>query len=183
MSKAPDAEQLERLRRIAGLPDEQIDTSDLTVIEDWSQGIRGGTPQDVRRKLGRTAAGPGPATQPSVEGFIARWQGREGGQERANYALFLSELCDVLGVARPDPASATTETNDYVFERVVHDLDGEGGVSNGASTSTSAAASCWKPSSRGRRAARKRYWVSPICSLAPNRRGAAHAAQTAPGTF
>jgi hypothetical protein len=29
-----------------------------------------------------------------VEAFIARWQDREGGQERANYALFPSELCD-----------------------------------------------------------------------------------------
>src|ERR1700761_6154204 len=38
-----------------------------------------------------------------VDAFIARWQGREGGQERANYALFLAELCDVLGVRRPDP--------------------------------------------------------------------------------
>ncbi len=130
MSKAPDAGQLERLRRLAALPDEQIDTSELPIIADWSQGVRGGTPRDVRRKLDRIAAGPGPVTLPSVEAFITRWQGREGGQERANYALFLSELCDVLGVARPDPASATTETNDYVFERVVQDLDGEGGVSH-----------------------------------------------------
>ena len=54
-----------------------------------------------------------------VEEFIARWQGREGGAERANYALFLAELCDVLEVARPDPASAAHENNDYVFERAV----------------------------------------------------------------
>jgi hypothetical protein len=31
-----------------------------------------------------------------VEAFVARWQGQEGGQERANYSLFLTELCDVL---------------------------------------------------------------------------------------
>jgi hypothetical protein len=54
-----------------------------------------------------------------TESFIARWQGQEGGQERANYALFLSELCDVLGVGRPAPAAATTDENDYVFERAV----------------------------------------------------------------
>jgi len=54
-----------------------------------------------------------------LEAFIARWQGREGGQERANYGLFLSELCDVPGVRRPDPAAATNEENDYVFERRV----------------------------------------------------------------
>jgi hypothetical protein len=61
-----------------------------------------------------------------TEAFIARWQGREGGQERANYALFLSELCDILGVPRPAPAAATTEENDYVFERRVkgHAADG-----------------------------------------------------------
>src|ERR1700712_5247535 len=60
------------------------------------------------------------------DAFIARWQGREGGQERANYALFLSELCDVIEVPRPDPAGATTELNDYVLERVVREPVGDG---------------------------------------------------------
>ncbi|HET9869329.1 MAG TPA: hypothetical protein VFR02_02360, partial [bacterium] len=59
------------------------------------------------------------APPPAFDSFIRRWQGREGGQERANYGLFLSELCDAIGVPRPDPASATTEENDYVFERAV----------------------------------------------------------------
>ena len=54
-----------------------------------------------------------------VEDFITRWQGREGGAERANYALFLTELCGVLGVEPPQPASAAHEQNDYVFERAV----------------------------------------------------------------
>jgi hypothetical protein len=66
-----------------------------------------------------------------IDAFIARWQGREGGQERANYALFLSELCDVLGVARPEPASANAEQNDYVFERVVKTADLDGNASYG----------------------------------------------------
>ena len=70
------------------------------------------------------------AGQTPLEAFIARWQGREGGQERANYALFLSELCDAIAVGRPDPASASTEANDYVFERIVHDPDIDGGISN-----------------------------------------------------
>lgn len=61
-----------------------------------------------------------------VEGFIARWSGGEGGQERANYALFLAELCDVLDVARPEPAAATSEHNDYVFERAVKEPNGDG---------------------------------------------------------
>ncbi len=59
--------------------------------------------------------------------FIARWHGQEGGQERANYALFLTELCDLIGVDHPEPAGATHERNDYVFERVVtrHKDDGD----------------------------------------------------------
>ena len=62
-----------------------------------------------------------------VDAFIARWQGQEGGQERANYSLFLTELCDVLGLPHPDPAGATRERNDYVFERLVthHRDDGD----------------------------------------------------------
>jgi len=62
----------------------------------------------------------------SVERFIARWQGHEGGQERANYALFLTELCTVLGLPQPDPAQATHEFNDYVFERAVRRHRDEG---------------------------------------------------------
>ena len=54
-----------------------------------------------------------------VENFIARWQGQAGGAERANYALFLTELCGVLGVDPPQPASAEHTNNDYVFERAV----------------------------------------------------------------
>ncbi|MHB2266695.1 class I SAM-dependent DNA methyltransferase [Aliihoeflea sp. PC F10.4] len=51
--------------------------------------------------------------------FIARWSAREGGAERANYQMFLAELCDVIGVSRPEPAGAERERNDYVFERAV----------------------------------------------------------------
>lgn len=62
-----------------------------------------------------------------AEAFIARWQGQEGGQERANYALFLTELCDVLDLPHPDVAKATHAHNDYVFERAVqrHLADGD----------------------------------------------------------
>ncbi len=68
--------------------------------------------------------------QAQVEAFIARWQGQEGGQERANYALFLTELTDLLGLPHPDPASATTEANDYVFERVVKEVARDGSTSS-----------------------------------------------------
>jgi hypothetical protein len=69
----------------------------------------------------------GETTSNAVEAFIKRWQGQEGGQERANYALSLTELCDLLGVDHPEPAGATHERNDYVFERVVtrHKDDGD----------------------------------------------------------
>ena len=47
-----------------------------------------------------------------IDAFIAYWQGREGGQERANYQLFLIRLCRVLGLPEPDAANATHEHND-----------------------------------------------------------------------
>lgn len=66
-----------------------------------------------------------------AENFIARWSGREGGQERANYSLFLAELCDVLDVSRPEPAEASHEFNDYVFERRVERRLADGTVEAG----------------------------------------------------
>ena len=69
-------------------------------------------------------ASPVPAP-PTIDSFIARWSGQEGGAERANYAMFLMELCLVLGVALPDPAGSSTEFNDYVFERAVRPRDSD----------------------------------------------------------
>jgi len=40
-----------------------------------------------------------------IQRFITRWQA-SGAAERANYQLFLSELCDVLDAPRPDPTAA-----------------------------------------------------------------------------
>lgn len=54
-----------------------------------------------------------------IEIFVERGQGREGAQERANYVMFLNELCQTLDLPMPDPAGATREDNDYVFERAV----------------------------------------------------------------
>src|ERR1035441_8456305 len=50
--------------------------------------------------------------------FILRWQ-NSAAAERANYQLFLSELCDCLDVPRPNPAVADDRLNAYVFERPV----------------------------------------------------------------
>ncbi|AGH49282.1 hypothetical protein G432_07785 [Sphingomonas sp. MM-1] len=66
-----------------------------------------------------------------VESFIDRWRGGEGGAERANYALFLVELVDLLDLPRPDPAEATRDRNDYVFERAVRRTDRDGKESIG----------------------------------------------------
>lgn len=38
----------------------------------------------------------------AIESFITRWE-NSGAAERANYQMFLSELCDVIGIPRPDP--------------------------------------------------------------------------------
>ncbi len=56
--------------------------------------------------------------------FIERWRA-SGASERANYALFLTELCDVLGVDHPDPASDASAENAYTFERVVTFREGD----------------------------------------------------------
>jgi hypothetical protein len=65
-----------------------------------------------------------------AQAFIHRWQ-TSAAAERANYALFLSELCDILNVPRPDPARATDQDNAYVFERTVHLDNGDGTTSVG----------------------------------------------------
>jgi hypothetical protein len=65
-----------------------------------------------------------------AETFISRWQG-SAGQERANYGLFLVELCDLIGVGRPNPAGEDTRLNDYVFERAVRFRHDDGSTSPG----------------------------------------------------
>jgi len=59
--------------------------------------------------------------------FIDRWQ-QGGGTERANYQLFLLELCQLLDLPKPDPASDDTRDNAYVFERrvIIKKPDGTG---------------------------------------------------------
>jgi hypothetical protein len=37
MRKAPDAGQIARLQRLPAMPDEEIDTSDMPVMADWSR--------------------------------------------------------------------------------------------------------------------------------------------------
>ncbi|WP_435751568.1 class I SAM-dependent DNA methyltransferase [Thauera sp. AutoDN2] len=80
-----------------------------------------------------SSASPQPAdsaTPAALDTFIARWQ-HAGGSERANYQLFLTELCELLGLPRPDPAGDDTRDNAYVFERRVVMRQPNGSTNNG----------------------------------------------------
>ena len=65
-----------------------------------------------------------------IEAFIARWSAATG-SERANYQLFLTELCTLLGLPQPDPAREDTRDNAYCFERRVVFQHGDGTQSQG----------------------------------------------------
>ncbi|NEU35915.1 hypothetical protein GN156_35245, partial [bacterium LRH843] len=47
-----------------------------------------------------------------------------------NTQTFLNELCDLIGVDRPDPSREETALNDYVFERQVTCLNDDGSQSS-----------------------------------------------------
>jgi hypothetical protein len=61
----------------------------------------------------------------TAENFIHRWKA-SGASERANYQLFLTELCELIGVQKPMSASASVHEAFYTFERPVLFDDGEG---------------------------------------------------------
>ena len=65
-----------------------------------------------------------------IDTFLARWR-NAGGSERANYQLFIADLCALLEVEPPQPASEDTRDNAYVFERRVVFHHGDGSTSNG----------------------------------------------------
>ena len=95
-----------------------------------------------------------------------------GGSERANYQLFISGLCDVLGVSRPAMSQEANARNDYVFERSLDYRHPDGSTTKLYVDATSAAASCLKLSSPP--AARLRTSARPACS-APKRTAASSA--------
>ncbi|WP_018168018.1 DNA methyltransferase [Thioalkalivibrio sp. ALMg9] len=70
------------------------------------------------------------AAPEQVEAFIDRWRDT-GGSERANYQLFLTELCKLLELPHPDPASDDTADNAYVFERRVTIRNPDGSENRG----------------------------------------------------
>ena len=65
-----------------------------------------------------------------VEEFIRRWTASSGA-ERANFQLFASQLCRILGVSEPDPAQEDGSLNDYTFERTVEFKQADGSKSLG----------------------------------------------------
>lgn len=65
------------------------------------------------------------ATPEQITAFSSRWSS-SGAAERANYQMFLSELCDVIGVPRPDPTAADTTRNLHVFDRAITALEKRG---------------------------------------------------------
>ena len=73
---------------------------------------------------------PMQGTDEDAHRFIARWRGA-GGSERANYQLFVGELCGLLGVPLPQPAQGDERDNAYVFERRVAFAHGDGSTSAG----------------------------------------------------
>src|SRR5687767_5452133 len=66
----------------------------------------------------------------SIEGFVETWS-KSSGAERANYALFLTRLCDVLGVPAPSPTVADESQNTYVLEKPVTFKHADGTTSTG----------------------------------------------------
>ncbi|MET0100804.1 MAG: DNA methyltransferase [Sedimenticola sp.] len=65
-----------------------------------------------------------------IEQFITRWK-KASGTERANHQLFVSELCALLELPPPDPASKDNAQNAYVFERLVNFHNPDGSVNRG----------------------------------------------------
>lgn len=64
-----------------------------------------------------------PKAPADFDDFVARWEA-SGAAERANYQLFLSELCDVLGMTRPEPTRPDDSEN--ALARISHRGNGIG---------------------------------------------------------
>ena len=62
---------------------------------------------------------------PSADAFVSKWSA-SGGAETANSQSFLTDLCDLLGVPRPDPTVPEEAENRYAFERAVTRVHGDG---------------------------------------------------------
>jgi hypothetical protein len=59
-------------------------------------------------------------TTPQLPTFLTTWQA-SAGAESANAQSFTNDLCDLLGVPRPEPTQPVEIDNEYVFEKGVQD--------------------------------------------------------------
>jgi hypothetical protein len=92
--------------------------------------MNGGERSTTAAEQGRGAGAATPAEAAAIEAFIARWAASSGA-ERANYQIFLAELCDLLGLPRPDPSVADEAANRYVFDKAVTFQNPDGKTSTG----------------------------------------------------
>ncbi len=90
--------------------------------------------QDIRvpvtRREVRRPPPPGrprrrPRLPADLEAFLARWS-PSGGGERSNYQLFLTELCAVLDLPKPNPSVPDDSKNAYVFDRSIPRQEADG---------------------------------------------------------
>ena len=67
-----------------------------------------------------------PEAEEAVDAFIEKWKA-SGGAEISNFQPFLRELCELLGVEKPDPTSEIEAENTYTFEPIVRYAEEEEG--------------------------------------------------------
>ena len=77
-----------------------------------------GYPRDMSAEDPQAALAEDGTDPAAIERFISKWE-KSGGAEMANFQTFAIELCELLGVPKPDAAQEQVERNDYVFERRV----------------------------------------------------------------
>lgn len=59
--------------------------------------------------------------------FIARWKNTDGsGAELADFQIFIVEMCELLGLPKPDPKSDSTKDASYIFECPVDSYTADG---------------------------------------------------------
>ncbi|GHF32392.1 hypothetical protein GCM10017781_06310 [Deinococcus metalli] len=67
-----------------------------------------------------------PIDTDAINAFIDEWS-LSGGAERANYGLFLADLCRLLDLPLPKGTRPDDRDNGYVLERTVYEIDQDGG--------------------------------------------------------
>ncbi len=65
-----------------------------------------------------------------VDDFITRWR-RPGSSKLSKFHQFINELCEILGIERPNLSSGKLCSDDYCFDRPVKIPEGDGSFSSG----------------------------------------------------